>query len=165
MNLGPKPGPGEHGTVGGGVGRLHGDSAHPRVKSSTVSVTLDAAPAAAGLARQLLADACRSAALPAHLSEDAVLLISELVTNVVIHGGAQARVSVTTDDGGVRVDVSDDGRGRPQIPAPDPLAEHGRGLLLLEACATCWGVHDNHPGKTVWFELHTSTRPTLRLVH
>lgn len=134
------------------------------MKSSTLNVTLAAAPAAAGQARRILAQACHEAALPDTLCEDAVLLVSELVTNVVVHGGPQARVSVTTDDGGVRVDVSDDGRAIPRMPPHDPLAERGRGLQLLDACATCWGVHEDQPGKTVWFELHTSQPGNLHLV-
>lgn len=93
-----------------------------------------------------------------------MLLISELVTNVVVHGGMQAQVSVTTDVGGVRVDVHDEGRRLPRVPVFDPLAESGRGLQLLEACATCWGVHEDHPGKTVWFELHVTPQGSLRLV-
>lgn len=134
------------------------------MKSSTLNVTLAAAPAAAGQARRLLAQACHEAALPAALCDDAVLLVSELVTNVVTHGGPQARVVVTADSGGVRVDVSDDGRAIPRLPPHDPLAESGRGLQILDACASCWGVHEDHSGKTVWFELHTLQQPGLRLV-
>jgi len=111
-----------------------------------------------------MAKLCHDAALPSTVCEDAVLLVSELVTNVVIHGGPLARLSVTTDTGGVRVDVSDDGRKLPSLPAVDPLAESGRGLQLLEACATCWGIYEDHPGKTVWFELHVTPHGMLRLV-
>lgn len=131
---------------------------------STVSVTLVAAPAAAGQARRLLSHACHEAHLPRRLCDDAVLLVSELVTNVVLHGGPQAHLEVSADSAGVRVGVSDDGAGRPQLSATTPLAESGRGLQLLETCATCWGVDNDDHGKTVWFELHTVPRDGLHLV-
>lgn len=134
------------------------------MKPSTVSVTLEAAPAAAGQARRLLSHACHEASLPESLCDDAVLLVSELVTNVVLHGGRHAHLSVSADVDGVRVGVSDDGAARPRIARSDLLAESGRGLRLLDKCASCWGVQDDDPGKTVWFELHVAPHGGLRLV-
>ena len=102
-----------------------------------------------------MSQACHDADLPPQLCDDAILLVSELVTNVVLHGGSQARLSVQTSSDCVRVGVSDDSPVWPHMAEVDPLAERGRGLQLLETCATCWGVHDDDLGKTVWFELHS----------
>lgn len=85
--------------------------------------------------------------------ETALLLTSELVTNAVLHGqGSDIGVTVRVD-GGVRVEVHDNGPG---IPSPKHYADDagtGRGLLLVEAMSTAWGVEVIGHGKTVWFEV------------
>jgi anti-sigma regulatory factor (Ser/Thr protein kinase) len=87
---------------------------------------------------------------------DAVELgVTELVANVVRHvRDRRCEVLVLRTPGGVRVEVTD-GCGRlPVCPAePEPDAESGRGLLLLDAVADKWGVDTRGgAGKTVWFE-------------
>ena len=92
---------------------------------------------------------------PHDVCTDVVLLVSELVTNVVRHGEipASLRLSVVADT--VRVSVHDSGDGHPASPLPvdDPDRRHGRGLVLIDALSSAWGVHDTGPGKDVWFDI------------
>jgi anti-sigma regulatory factor (Ser/Thr protein kinase) len=88
-----------------------------------------------------------------------VLLISELVTNAVVHAGSTVTVNLAVrDDGPVLVKIHDESPVR-----PTPRRHHvdrpgGRGMHLLESLATRWGVEDSRGGKSVWFEVDR-TRP------
>ncbi|THA67120.1 ATP-binding protein [Streptomyces sp. A0958] len=89
--------------------------------------------------------------------EAAVLIVSELVTNAVVHT-ASARVvcELRYLTGGLRVSVQDQGHqpGGPRLGrgADD---EHGRGLLLVDSLSSAWGSHDagDGSGRIVWAEL------------
>ena len=89
--------------------------------------------------------------------DTAELLVSELVTNAVVHGGSGVRVSVESTEGRVRVSVSDESPTVPILRNPVPEDEHGRGMFLVATLSSRWGVDPSTPGKCVWFEL--STRP------
>jgi anti-sigma regulatory factor (Ser/Thr protein kinase) len=89
--------------------------------------------------------------------DDALLLISELVTNAVRHGSPPILLALECDGEGLRVRVRD---GAPALPRPRdsiPEDEGGRGLALVDALSDAWGaepVVDEHGGgKSVWFEL------------
>ncbi|MEV0010116.1 ATP-binding protein [Streptomyces sp. NPDC047973] len=85
----------------------------------------------------------------------AELLLSELVTNALIHTRNGAVVTVTTAAGRVRVEVRDFVPGQepaPYVPNADD-GTHGRGLLLVQNLADSWGVTAQALGKVVWFEL------------
>jgi anti-sigma regulatory factor (Ser/Thr protein kinase) len=93
--------------------------------------------------------------------EAAVLIVSELVTNAVVH---TASVRVVCElhflDRRLRIAVQDQGHqpGGPRLSrtADD---EHGRGLLLVDAMSSAWGSHDagNASGRIVWAELAHGT--------
>lgn len=92
----------------------------------------------------------------ASTAETASLLVSELVSNVVLHARTPCEISVERDDPLVRFAVRDFSERLPQPAAPsESLAMSGRGLLLVEQLSDAHGV-DRHPegGKSVWFELH-----------
>jgi anti-sigma regulatory factor (Ser/Thr protein kinase) len=84
----------------------------------------------------------------------AQLLTTELVTNAFQHGSDEATVSVTLDDQLLRVEIEDYG----SMIGLAPLyvvahSERGRGLAVVDALATTWGVERRPIGKAVWFEL------------
>jgi anti-sigma regulatory factor (Ser/Thr protein kinase) len=82
------------------------------------------------------------------------LLVSEVVTNAVRHGGADEPVELHASwNSEVRVEVSDHGDGFTPSPRVGALDEPGGfGLLLLGRLADRWGVETND-GTTVWFVL------------
>ncbi|MFD1118450.1 ATP-binding protein [Sphaerisporangium aureirubrum] len=89
--------------------------------------------------------------------DDVTLLVSELVTNAVVHSGSRdgGKVTLTIADrrDHVHVEVRDSGGDAVPRPCADPLAEGGRGLLLVDIISTCWGVKEDIAGRTVWFAL------------
>jgi GAF domain-containing protein/anti-sigma regulatory factor (Ser/Thr protein kinase) len=90
--------------------------------------------------------------------ESAVLLVSEAVTNVLVHtdGDAVLLAQVTGMPGTRRlhVDVGDPSDDMPHRRSPGELASSGRGLLLMEELADAWGVDPRGDGKSTWFELY-----------
>jgi len=87
------------------------------------------------------------------LVDDAALVVSELVANAVEHAGATSVVLLNRGEGGVRIEVRDPGEGTPASQAPPGTAERGRGLMIVAALASSWGVQQAERSKTVWVEL------------
>ena len=90
-----------------------------------------------------------------HVVEDAVLLVSEVVTNSVVHGGPPIVVAVDCDiTDGLQVRVRDGSRELPRPRDARSTDEGGRGLSLLEVLSDDWGVEtEPGDGKQVWFVL------------
>ncbi|WNI16746.1 ATP-binding SpoIIE family protein phosphatase [Actinacidiphila sp. ITFR-21] len=90
--------------------------------------------------------------------ESAVLLVSEMVTNVLVHteGDAVLTAEVTGVPGTRRlhVEVGDRSDDMPHRRSPGEMASSGRGLLLMEELADSWGVDPRGDGKSIWFELY-----------
>ena len=89
------------------------------------------------------------------------LLTSEVMTNAVVHGttGRCVRVATRAEAGVFEVSVTDDGPGIPTVCHVTAAAEGGRGLLLVDALATAWGVTEHDAGKSVWFRVaHDGSR-------
>ncbi len=88
--------------------------------------------------------------------DDAVLLVSELVTNVIRHGALPATVSLQVTGARLHVVVADCGPPLPPQPwITDVAATSGRGLTIVAAIALAWGVatKPGQAGKQIWFEL------------
>lgn len=85
--------------------------------------------------------------------EVATLLVSELVTNAVLHARTPVAVSVTPSATSVRVGVRDQSPALPAVRHYERTAPTGRGLQMVEALAARWGVSVDDGSKTVWFEL------------
>jgi anti-sigma regulatory factor (Ser/Thr protein kinase) len=85
----------------------------------------------------------------------ASLLLSELVTNVHLHAGTAATVSVRHDGTALQVAVTDGSPAMPVLLHVGPCSPAGRGLRILDAMAHGWGVEPAGAGKTVWFELRS----------
>lgn len=111
-------------------------------------------PEAASVSRaRRLVGAAMTAGGHDELVDVATLLVSEVVTNSLLHAGTEIHLSCQPSGIGVRVEVFD---GSPLLPAVrhyDPEATTGRGLALVSALAASWGVDCEDGGKTLWFEL------------
>lgn len=82
--------------------------------------------------------------------EDAALLVSELVTNALLHGVGAISLRIDVETDAVRVEVSDQGNVALE-PSPTPGAHGGWGLRIVDEVADDWGVR---AGSTrVWFRL------------
>jgi anti-sigma regulatory factor (Ser/Thr protein kinase) len=133
-------------------------------EEALLALELPSRPAAAAAARKALTALNGSLHLvsPKRLL-DAQLLISEVVTNAVRHGGGgedPIQVLVHADPETMRVEISDQGPGfdPDQIPVPSPDATERWGLQIVAALAHRWGA-DREDGTVVWFEIDRPQRP------
>ncbi|MEU3374913.1 ATP-binding protein [Streptomyces sp. NPDC006660] len=89
--------------------------------------------------------------------EDAQHVVAELASNAVLHGrvpGRDMRLVLRDTPGALRIEMVDARGDRLPVARAEPWAESGRGLLLVAAYATRWGVLTGPgPCKTVWAEL------------
>jgi len=137
-----------------------------RTSGSPVDIVLEPRPRSVTTARQAVGrmlEATRP--IPPELAEDVLLLVSELVTNAVLHAGTGVRLRASTADGRVLVAVSDDDpRHQPLLTDRGLLATSGRGIRLVDLLAASWGVEVFENSKVVWFEAgHRPTSvPTVR---
>ncbi|MEO3812854.1 ATP-binding protein [Sphaerisporangium sp. B11E5] len=94
--------------------------------------------------------------------EDVTLLVSELVTNSVLHSnsknGGRITLAIADCHDLIHVDVVD--AGGPTAPEiqQDALSEGGRGLRLVQMISHKWAVHDAPAGRTVWFQVRYQRR-------
>jgi PAS domain S-box-containing protein len=124
---------------------------------SAASRRLQAHPSSVAVARRLVRDALTLARRD-DLTEAAQLLVSEVVTNALVHAGTPIDFHAAVGDAGLRVEVTD---GSTQTPAPrgyGAMAGTGRGLRLLQQLVDRWGTLAQENGKTVWFELSSGQR-------
>jgi anti-sigma regulatory factor (Ser/Thr protein kinase) len=122
-----------------------------------VEVTLPSSPTSARAARRFVVDALTRLELET-LADVAELLVSELVTNALLHAGSEVRVRVLPNGERLRVEVLDTS-DTPVIPRDfGPDATTGRGLGLVEHLAARWGCRPTSSGKAVWFELDEAVR-------
>jgi len=90
------------------------------------------------------------------LKEDIRLLVSEIVTNSVLHGASEPSAEVELDvwvsDDVVRVAVTDQGPGFERQDRPTSGDRSGWGLMMVDRLADSWGV-ELDSGTEVWFEM------------
>jgi anti-sigma regulatory factor (Ser/Thr protein kinase) len=85
--------------------------------------------------------------------DDVTLVVSELVTNAVLHGTGDVTIRVDVAAAGITVEVADDEPDLVDAPPAAKDAPAGRGLLLVSRVARRWGVRPEGAGKVVWAEL------------
>jgi Histidine kinase-like ATPase domain len=115
-------------------------------------------------ARHVVTSRLRGQVPPIVLS-DTLLVVSELVTNAVMHGQGEVALETDIEDGRVRGRVVDEGRGFEHEPRDPGLGScDGRGLLVVDALCESWGSVPDGPTQ-VWFviagaEARSATAPT-----
>ncbi len=107
---------------------------------------------AAATARRFVSGTLREWGLDGAIA-DAELLVSELVTNALLHARSAAVVHIDHRAPLLRVAVCDSSPVEPRLRDYGPEAVTGRGLLLIDRIAARWGVDADGEGKCVWFEV------------
>ena len=128
---------------------------------SSYTARLDLPPVVASvpLARHATLDLLRAWGSP-HDLDDAALLVSELVANVVDHvrGQAVLTLELTIGEEWLRISVADGSSIPPVVRELEHDGPRGRGLQVVEAIADRWGAEDHQGGKRIWFELTAPAR-------
>ncbi|WP_267242574.1 ATP-binding protein [Streptomyces sp. PR69] len=114
-------------------------------------------------ARTLTGERLGSWGIGGDVRDTALLIVSELVTNAVVHtGGALVACELLIHAQHLRITVQDQGAA-PTGPHVCRVSdeERGRGLLLVEAVSSAWGTHaaSAGAGRVVWAELPRTARP------
>ena len=126
--------------------------------SSGFALALRGGAKSAALARRAIA--AEDPRLPPSVQDDVSLLVTELITNAVRHGGARndrtLHLKLRRGTDGIRVEVVDPGTDF-ELPASPERgdASGGWGLYLVDQIAARWGVTLVPAGTCVWFELPT----------
>jgi anti-sigma regulatory factor (Ser/Thr protein kinase) len=117
-----------------------------------------AEPRGVGLAREFVHSTLQAWDVQPAVVDSAVLCVSELVTNAIIHTHAGCEVRVVLHDSVLTAAVRDAGTlvTPPSRTDEDPLAARGRGLQLVEALSARWGSELHARGMTVWCELRVA---------
>ena len=108
------------------------------------------------VARRFVADTLQSWE-QSPVADTIVLLLSELVTNAIVHAESAPRVSVRLLPDRVHVEVTDDDPRVVQPLPPSPERASGRGLAIIESVAMGWGTALLPHGKVVWFDVARET--------
>ncbi len=97
--------------------------------------------------------------------DSAVLLVSEIVTNAVVHGRPPIVLTVERVRSGVQISVADDHPDWPVVRRPSREAVAGRGMQVVEALAASWGVRRRAIGKSVWIVVADGLDPARAEIH
>jgi anti-sigma regulatory factor (Ser/Thr protein kinase) len=95
----------------------------------------------------------RGAIADSQNAADAVLLVSELATNAIIHAKSSFAIDVKLQANIVRVEVVDESPILPVLADTPPLGSRGRGLGIVNTLARAWGTEARGQGKAIWFEI------------
>jgi serine phosphatase RsbU (regulator of sigma subunit)/GAF domain-containing protein/anti-sigma regulatory factor (Ser/Thr protein kinase) len=110
-------------------------------------------PASVGQARRAARAALRAWGTPEDLEGDALVVVSELVTNAVLHARSDITLRLSLRGSHLRVEVGDADPSLPELRPYGPEAGTGRGLALVAAATDRWGAEPAAEGKVVWAEL------------
>jgi anti-sigma regulatory factor (Ser/Thr protein kinase) len=124
----------------------------------TLHLRLAGGPSAPGSARRAICGLDRTLD---DVGDDVTLLVSELVTNSVLHADAQQEdmieLAATASENKIRIEVTDEGPGFEPGVRRHRQAVGGYGLELVEKLADRWGV-TREPQTSVWFEIDADNR-------
>jgi anti-sigma regulatory factor (Ser/Thr protein kinase) len=126
--------------------------------------TLPADPVSAGVARRFVRRTLADWRLR-EFEDAACLLVSELVTNAILHAASPSVLTLAFDDGVLHIEVSDSSSQRVRPRTYSREAGTGRGLMLVEALSAAWGSGATNAGKFVWFDLDVAALSRGELTH
>jgi anti-sigma regulatory factor (Ser/Thr protein kinase) len=120
------------------------------VRQASCSIPAD--PAELAAARQFAQARLDEWGIPS-LADSTKLVVSELATNAVLHGGSAPELSMKLDGLVLRIEVRDTSAALPQVKPHSETATTGRGMVIVEALSSNWGAEADDSGKVVWCEL------------
>jgi anti-sigma regulatory factor (Ser/Thr protein kinase) len=115
--------------------------------------------ASVGLARSWLGDFLAGHGISGQGLEDALLVVSELVTNGLRHGLGEVAVRARLGTDVLHLAVTDSASELPVLLLPDPTRIGGVGIRVVDAISRQWGVASFPGGKTVWADLPMTPGP------
>jgi anti-sigma regulatory factor (Ser/Thr protein kinase) len=118
----------------------------------TAETVFPAVPESVGAARRFTRAALHRHSIAPETVDIAILLVSELATNAIVHAVSNVRLRVRVG-ADVRVEVCDISEQAPEITPGEPERESGRGLELVSTLADGWDWSPSAEGKVVWFAL------------
>lgn len=97
------------------------------------------------------------------VTEDVLLMVSELVTNACLHApGGPSELRLSWDGSRLRVEVADESPVVPRMRANrDPAQPGGHGLRVVDRLARAWGYVPDGAGKRVWLEVASPVAPRV----
>ena len=122
----------------------------PKDQAPQRSRVLPAGPQTSSEARWFLKEALKDYDVTVDVGA-AALLTGELASNAARHGGEPIGMSVSVEEGELRVSVHDHGSGFD--PTDETIRSSGFGVRLVEALASDWGVEQDEKGTQVWFKI------------
>ena len=93
--------------------------------------------------------------------EVVTLLVSEMVTNAVLHAGTEVTLRIGHEGKSVRVEVTDQSPAMPNLREVSSDSPTGRGMWLIQELADAWGQQARGNGKCVWFEMALENEPAV----
>ena len=126
---------------------------HAQVTPTSLRTELPFTSEAPSIARDQVRRFARN--LRAATVDDAVLMVSELVTNAVAHGQPEITLRLRLRPDRLTVAVADRGEAPLTCAMPPPEQTSGRGLVIVDALATRWGRSQGRVDKQVWFDVAT----------
>ena len=130
--------------------------------AALVELALDPDPSSASAARRAVEAALREQGAAEDLVDTATLLVSEVVTNAVLHAGTPLLVRCAADPSSARIEVEDQSPVVPSALCHAEDATTGRGLCLVEALAAASGIELTGQSKVVWFVVGEASGSVLR---
>ncbi|MEX2552919.1 MAG: ATP-binding protein [Actinomycetota bacterium] len=129
------------------------------MKSDEALLSIPPDSASIATARRFTAAFLRNRELT-DLIDTVVLLVSEVVTNAILHSGSGADLRLLSSGGAVRAEVRDRSSVLPAVVQYSDTATTGRGMLIVESLATEWGTEVDGKGKVVWFSVDIASYVT-----
>jgi anti-sigma regulatory factor (Ser/Thr protein kinase) len=123
--------------------------------TATAETVFPAVPESVGSARRFTGAALGRHDVEPKLIDTAMLLVSELATNAIVHASSSLRLRIDVGDE-IRVEVCDGDGAPPVIGEAEIDEESGRGLAIVTTLADDWSWSPRSSGKVVWFSLARS---------
>jgi anti-sigma regulatory factor (Ser/Thr protein kinase) len=120
--------------------------------TATAETVFPAVPESVGSARRFTRAALGRHDVEPQLIDTAMLLVSELATNAIVHAASSLKLRIDVGDE-IRVEVCDGDDAPPVVGGAEVNGESGRGLAIVTTLADDWSWSPRASGKAVWFSL------------